>query len=94
MKKERTPVQKIVLVEWLDPATYTGWTSAKKARTKKPGRVLSAGLLIGEDKENLLLALDSLDGGKEFNGVGVIPKSAVLRVRRIPVPPGMRHPKR
>lgn len=68
---------KIMIVEWDDPAGFLGWVNKKEAGSKKPGRVVSVGFLVKETKKKIVLAGDSMDGGKEFNGINVIPKKAI-----------------
>ena len=80
----------IAIIRWEDPASYLEWMSKKKSMRKKPGSVISVGLLLSEDGDNVRIALDSMDDGDQFHGIAVIPKRAIIgRIRKIPVPKGM-----
>ena len=50
--------QDIVLVEWIDSATDSGWEFVKSIKVEDGRTVFSAGYLLGRSKEYIVLAGD------------------------------------
>ena len=79
----------IAIVTWEDPATYSSWSGYKESVRRRAGAVMSVGILLREDADNVHIALDELDRGEEFHSVAVIPRRAILRMRKVKIPKGI-----
>lgn len=78
---------KISVVEWKDHFNDAGdgWTSVTRFKTDEPALIVSAGLLVHETEQYLILAMDwGRDG--QVNTVGKILKNNIVRRKDIPVP--------
>lgn len=74
-----------VLVEWLDAATYDGWSPSSEMPTHIAQRALSAGWLERSSPRELVLSSgwsDDINGDREMLSTQAIPRGMVLRVYR------------
>ena len=78
----------IACVRWQDPTTHTGWFSARKVPGLKVSNILTVGILIHEDEEFIRVALDVTRKGGA-NGIAVIPKKSIIKMRKMKIPPGV-----
>lgn len=77
--------EKILVVEWVDPDTTSGWATPEEAMASTGAVAVSVGIYVGETEEFLILALDwSLDG--EVNSRGRIYKPLIKRIKEIKFP--------
>ena len=75
----------IWIVVWEDPTTHISWASLKKAKGRRPVPVISIGWGLAENGNNYHLVMD-WSSDKGVNGIGIIPKRAVVRRFRVPIP--------
>jgi hypothetical protein len=71
------------LVVWHDAWSKMGWKQASKITTD-PAVVTSCGIVVKEDLQGVVLALDSSDDG-HYNTYGLIPLASI--VSRTPLQP-------
>ena len=70
----------LVEVTWVDASDMeSGWTTKVKP---EPALAMSAGYLVFQDKDHLVLAQDT-DGKGEHNGRGQIPRGMVKQIKVI-----------
>lgn len=68
----------ITVIEWLDSRfDITGWHDFKEATEMKPGVCLTAGSIVVEEKEHILIAQTTCEGSG-LNYI-TIPCGAILR---------------
>ena len=73
---------KLVMVEWEDSSSMSGWMSRETARTHIPSDCVTFGLLINETSRHLSIVL-SCSGYDSVNDVITIPKSSIKRIRKL-----------
>lgn len=72
---------KLVILKWADPASPgdTGWhTPQELIRNLTPTIVMSAGWVIHEDENAVILAGSVADDGVQCSGETVIPRGCIL----------------
>lgn len=72
----------LVIIEWDDVGTVSGWENIKESQQLKPFRAKTVGWEIHKDKENIVLAT-ALDNDGDCNGRRVIPRGCIRGIRRI-----------
>lgn len=73
---------KLVWVLWHDAAfKETGWHTADSIDARYRMITESAGFLVKEDKDAIVLACDRDTGDGEWRGITIIPKGMVKRKR-------------
>lgn len=79
---------KIVVLEWEDPNSSSGWTDPDKLDEMDPSMVISVGLLVREDSDWMWLCMDwSKDG--EVNTVGRIRQELIKKRKELKLPRGI-----
>ena len=74
----------IVLIDWIDADTATAtWKGRKKVAAEGVRLIHSAGLLISEDTERLIVVTDYDPTTDNVNGGSVIPRGMVRKVARV-----------
>lgn len=83
MAKRRHPEAHRVEVEWVDSSHRSGWQEHRDVLQgrREAVRCLSVGLLLANDKYGITLASSS--HGSEVAGTLIIPKGAIMKVRRL-----------
>lgn len=78
-------VLELVVVEWADAATVAvGWAELDDAARSVPSLAKTAGWLLGEDEESIVVAssvVTDSEGGEKCMAVA-IPRGCVARIRR------------
>lgn len=80
-------LDRIVSVEWVDSCRPHGWTDiADLGEDYKPSHILTAGYLVREDDDCLIVASSQNvgRGGGQVDGIMCIPKVAILSRGDIP----------
>jgi hypothetical protein len=72
---------KIVKVEWIDSAAYTGWTKHEKAREYFPEDCISCGILVKTRKGSI--GVTHSIGPRDVDSVMVIPRKVVKKIEVI-----------
>ena len=77
----------MVEVRWRDATAYNGWMTGGEARRAGAAQCLSIGYLVRRSKRRLTLVQTQSVGSMTFedriNGLFVIPRAWVSRVRRL-----------
>jgi len=74
---------KLVLVEWEDSSSYSGWHRIHPD-CDCVANCISVGVLCSEDKKQVVLALSKSDSGN-YGDTMAIPKSCIKRIRYLKV---------
>jgi hypothetical protein len=66
-----------VYIEWVDSTATTGW---QPVDTSGPDNIVSVGLLVTHDKENVVISTSRCSSGKYLDQL-TIPRSCIKRIR-------------
>ena len=78
-------MSKLVYVEWIDSAAGRGWQSRESFEKNDAGPVLcmSAGFLVRETKDYIIVASSRGHEDESFLGDVAIPKAVITKRRRL-----------
>lgn len=71
----------IAIIEWIDSQTVYGW-SEYEASEDKPATILTAGLLVSDDKDSVTVAV-GVSKSKKFTGKLTIPRCAIKYISKL-----------
>ena len=71
-----------MLVLWRDSSTSPGWKDGAKAVELRPLRCLSAGWVVGLDKESLLLYHTVSEDGGTLDALA-IPRGCIVKIEKV-----------
>ncbi len=69
----------LVLVEWLDIESFSGWYTKKEARALEPVKCRDTGWILHRD-DNKLVLFRSRNSGGQVGDVAVLPVGVIVRV--------------
>lgn len=72
----------LLLIEWDDVSSWSGWESIDKYKGYKPARAKMVGWRIHGDRQNIVIA-SALDNDDCCNGVRVIPRGCIRSMREL-----------
>jgi len=80
--------EKIVIVEYYDPATLSGWEPRMEVEREKPYLCKAIGWVVSEDNDFLRLSAMRCDQIDNFNNRAMIPKGCIVSTKEILSPNG------
>lgn len=85
------PIRKryIAIINWEDPTNHeASWTSEKKMKLKKVAKVVSVGILLSQDENDVRIVMDTCSDGAH-NVLAIIPRRCITNMRKILLPQRM-----